>query len=164
MTLFQLIKGDKNIHGDNGKAGYINEIRKKITKHPISDITDDKGYQYVDLVLEGGGVLGIALAGYTYTLEQAGIRFLNLAGTSAGAINALIFAALGYSWEPKSEELIRIFEKMNFNSFIDGGDFAQALAQDLQENDDFLTSMLPKLGALGLLGNLEKINLESIQV
>ncbi|MCY1161311.1 Patatin-like phospholipase [compost metagenome] len=156
MTLFQLIKGDKNIHGDNGKAGYINEIRKKITKHPISDITDDKGYQYVDLVLEGGGVLGIALAGYTYTLEQAGIRFLNLAGTSAGAINALIFAALGYSWEPKSEELIRIFEKMNFNSFIDGGDFAQALAQDLQENDDFLTSMLPKLGALGLLGKFRK--------
>lgn len=69
MTLFQLIKDDKNIHGDDGKAGYINENSKKITKHPISDITDDKATKSVDLVLEGGG--GIALAGYTYTLEQA---------------------------------------------------------------------------------------------
>ena len=50
------------------------------------------GNQYVDLVMEGGGVLGIALVGYTYVLEQAGLRFLGIAGTSAGAINAAYFA------------------------------------------------------------------------
>ena len=37
--------------------------------------------------MEGGGVLGIALTGYTYILEQAGIRFLGVGGTSAGSIN-----------------------------------------------------------------------------
>lgn len=76
MTLLQLIKDDKTIHGQNG---YINAIRNKINLEPISDITDDQGNQYVDLVMEGGTVWGLALIGYTYTLEQAGIRFLNLA-------------------------------------------------------------------------------------
>ncbi len=50
----------------------------------FSDIEDAGGHQYVDLVQEGGGVLGIALVGYTYVLENAGIRFFSLAGTSAG--------------------------------------------------------------------------------
>ena len=63
-------------------------------KH-LSDIVDDHGFQYVDFVMEGGGVLGIALTGYTYVLEQAGIRFLGIGGTSAGSINALMIAALG---------------------------------------------------------------------
>lgn len=54
----------------------------------VSDIVsaDDEPIQYVDLVQKGGGVLGVALVGYVYVLEQAGIRFLKLAGTSAGAI------------------------------------------------------------------------------
>lgn len=41
----------------------------------ISDVLDQAGHQYVNLVQKGGGVLGIALIGYTYTLEQMGIRF-----------------------------------------------------------------------------------------
>ena len=52
----------------------------------FSDILDEQGNQYVNLVQEGGGTLGIALLGYIYVLEEMGIRFLNLAGTSAGAI------------------------------------------------------------------------------
>ena len=55
----------------------------------FSDIIDSDGHQYVDLVMEGGGVLGIALVGYTYVLEQMGIRFLGIGGTSAGAINVM---------------------------------------------------------------------------
>ena len=62
---------------------------------PYSDIVDAEGHQYVDLVQEGGGMLGIALVGYSYVLEQAGIRFFSLAGTSAGAINTLMLAAIG---------------------------------------------------------------------
>ncbi|TRX58710.1 hypothetical protein FNH22_12595 [Fulvivirga sp. M361] len=42
----------------------------------FSDVEDAAGHQFVDLVQEGGGVLGIALAGYTYILESTGIRFL----------------------------------------------------------------------------------------
>ena len=51
----------------------------------VSDLVDTNGHQYVDLVQEGGGVLGIALLGFTYVLESMGIRFWRLAGTSAGA-------------------------------------------------------------------------------
>lgn len=52
--------------------------------------------------------------------------------------------------------LSEFLKKMNFNSFIDGGDFAQALAQDLQENDDFLYINVTKTCALGLLGKFRK--------
>ncbi len=51
----------------------------------VSDLRDEEGHQYIDLVQEGGGVLGIALVGFTYVIEKAGIRFLSLAGTSAGS-------------------------------------------------------------------------------
>ncbi|ULA69192.1 MAG: hypothetical protein LZF62_410148 [Nitrospira sp.] len=88
-------------------------------KH-ISDIVDGNGFQYVDFVMEGGGVLGIALTGYTYVLEQAGIRFLGIGGTSAGSINALMIAALGPPEEAKSERLLKILAGMPMASFIDG--------------------------------------------
>jgi predicted acylesterase/phospholipase RssA len=45
------------------------------------------------LVLQGGGTLGIAHLGFLYGLEQAGVRFVGTAGTSAGAIVALMLAA-----------------------------------------------------------------------
>lgn len=46
-----------------------------------------------DLVLEGGGVKGIALVGAVSALEEAGYTFERLAGTSAGAIVAAFLAA-----------------------------------------------------------------------
>jgi NTE family protein len=56
-----------------------------------------------DLVLEGGGVKGIGLAGAVLTLDQAGYRFQRVAGTSAGAIAAAIIAALSKANKPMSE-------------------------------------------------------------
>ncbi|HYH28796.1 MAG TPA: patatin-like phospholipase family protein [Pseudonocardia sp.] len=47
----------------------------------------------VDLVLEGGGVRGIALLGAVLRLSDAGYRFPRVAGTSAGAIVAAFVAA-----------------------------------------------------------------------
>ena len=44
----------------------------------VSDVLDKDGHQYVNLVQKGGGVLGVALVGYTYVLEKVGIRFLRL--------------------------------------------------------------------------------------
>jgi len=70
----------------------------------VSDTLDDQGNQYVQLVQKGGGVLGVALVGYTYVLEQAGIRFLRLAGTSAGAINTSLLVVIGNKDETKSEK------------------------------------------------------------
>lgn len=49
--------------------------------------------QPVDLVLSGGGVLGIAHVGAASALEDAGFRFERLAGTSAGAIVGSLLAA-----------------------------------------------------------------------
>ncbi|TBW28675.1 patatin-like phospholipase family protein [Gramella sp. KN1008] len=86
----------------------------------FSDITDENGYQYVDLVQEGGGVLGIALLGYTYILEKAGIRFYSLAGTSAGSINSLLMASLAKPGKPTSEKIINILGEKNFFDFLDG--------------------------------------------
>jgi NTE family protein len=47
-----------------------------------------------DLVLEGGGVKGIGLAGAILVLAEAGYRFPRTAGTSAGAIAAVLVAAI----------------------------------------------------------------------
>lgn len=55
---------------------------------------EGKVYEYVNYVQEGGGVLGVALVGYTYVLEKMGFRFLKLAGTSAGAINTMMLASV----------------------------------------------------------------------
>jgi NTE family protein len=107
----------------------------------ISDIVDTKGLQYVDLVMEGGGVLGIALTGYTYVLEQAGIRFLGIGGTSAGSINALMIAALGPPEEAKSEKLLRMLAEMPMAAFIDGD----------QDARDFSHAVLNKIGMMKLL-------------
>ncbi len=51
---------------------YIDFLNEKFKDKPlcVSDIRDKFGKQYVDLVQEGGGVHGVALAGYTYVLEK----------------------------------------------------------------------------------------------
>jgi len=45
-----------------------------------------------DAVFEGGGVKGIGLVGAVAEIERAGYLFVNLAGTSAGAIGASLLA------------------------------------------------------------------------
>lgn len=100
------------------KAQMLERLRKE---QWISDLIDDKGNQYVDLVMEGGGTLGLALLGYVYALEQAGIRFLDIGGTSAGAITALLLAAVNKPKDqPKSEELLRLLATQNIGEFVDG--------------------------------------------
>ena len=86
----------------------------------ISDVTDEAGRQYVDLVQEGGGVLGIALVGYTYVLEKMGIRFFSLAGTSAGSINAMLLGCAGNKEDEKSPLIVDHLVKLDMFSFVDG--------------------------------------------
>lgn len=52
--------------------------------------------QKIDAVFEGGGVKGSGLVGAVAVTEELGYEFVNLAGTSAGAIIAALVAA-GYS-------------------------------------------------------------------
>ncbi len=101
----------------------------------FSDIIDDQGHQYVDLVQEGGGVLGVALVGYVYVLEQMNIRFLSLAGTSAGSINTLLMAAAGRIDEAKSSWILDCLCNKKLYDFVDGDkdarEFIDALLGDV---------------------------------
>lgn len=101
----------------------IEELKRDgINEKEFSDVLDDKGNQYIELVQEGGGVLGVALVGYTYVLEQMGIRFLSLAGTSAGSINAMLLAGLGDISQVKSSLVIEELVNKNLFDFVDGDD------------------------------------------
>lgn len=72
--------------------------------------------QFRNLIFEGGGVKGVAYIGAMQIMEGrgllAGIR--RVGGTSAGAINALIFA-LGYSIAEQQE----ILRSTDFRDFMD---------------------------------------------
>lgn len=115
----------------------------------ISDVVDVLGRQCVDLVQEGGGVHGIALAGYTYLMEAMGITFTKTAGTSAGAINTMLLCGTfckeeldwlqknlkdtkNYSnfslgdltvddyYETRSEKLLEYLSNKDLSSIVDG--------------------------------------------
>ena len=98
----------------------------------VSDVQDINGKQYVDLVQEGGGVHGIALAGYTYVLEKMGIGFMKMAGTSAGSINTLLLNAVytkaeaealgvkGSYYETRSEKVLEYLANKPLTDMVDG--------------------------------------------
>jgi len=48
----------------------LGRLRSTCEGKQFSDIIDDRGNQYVDLVMEGGGVLGVALVGSTPTSSK----------------------------------------------------------------------------------------------
>ncbi len=97
----------------------------------FSDVVDEAGNQYVEMVMEGGGVLGVALIGYNYVLEQMGLRFFSLAGTSAGSINSLLLAGMGDVSQPKAEKLVKVLASKKLIEFVDGDkdvkDFVDAI-------------------------------------
>ncbi len=105
----------------------------KVDQKQFSDLLDGSGNQYIELVQEGGGVLGVALIGYTWVLEQMGIRFFSLAGTSAGSINAMMLAGLGDISQPKSGKVMDVLVNKNLYDFVDGDsdskDFIKALVE-----------------------------------
>jgi NTE family protein len=113
----------------------IKQLKKKgVHRKIFSDVLDDEGYQYVDLVQEGGGVLGIALIGYVHVLEQMGIRFFGYAGTSVGAINTIYMASIEDRTKPKTNKMIELIANKNFIDFIDGDENAREFALAISEN------------------------------
>lgn len=127
----------------------------------VSDVLDAAGNQYVNLVQKGGGVLGVALVGYTYVLEQMGIRFLRMAGTSAGAINTALMTVVGRKEEAKSERIIEIMGALDFFALVDGHPSARWLIKNVikhqgpadkpqpgetsKEHPNFMTILLRRL-------------------
>ena len=73
---------------------------------------------YRNLVMEGGGIKGIAYGGALAELESRGVlqSITRVAGTSAGAIQAALFA-LGYN----AEEITEIIHSTPIESFNDDG-------------------------------------------
>ncbi|PZF74361.1 patatin-like phospholipase family protein [Taibaiella soli] len=104
----------------------------------VSDVVDNDGHQYVNLVQKGGGVLGVALVGYVYILEQAGIRFLKLAGTSAGAINTSLMAIQEDKSKAKSDYLIQALADLDMFRLVDGHPFAKLVIRNLVKEPDFI--------------------------
>jgi NTE family protein len=68
-----------------------------------------------DLVLEGGGVKGIALVGAVSVLQEAGYTFPRVAGTSAGSI----VGALVASGMP-AEQMLEVMRSTDYSKFQDG--------------------------------------------
>jgi len=69
-----------------------------------------------DVVFEGGGVKGIGLVGALQVAEEKGYEWVNIAGTSAGAIVGALLA-VGYT----SHELKAIMAGIDYSKFKDKG-------------------------------------------
>ena len=78
-----------------------------------------------DLVLEGGGVKGIGLAGAVSTLARAGYSFPRVAGTSAGAVVAAFLVALQRAGEPL-ERLEDVARTLDYPRLRDRGALGRA--------------------------------------
>ncbi len=119
----------------------VSPLRHELAGKEFSDVLDADGRQYVDLVLEGGGMLGIALVGYTYVLEQVGIRFLSVGGTSAGAVNALLLAALESREKAKTDDMVRLLADQNVYDFVDGDGDAHRVVESALRGGSLLSML-----------------------
>lgn len=92
------------------------------TAQPPSSLAEGAEGRRVDLVLEGGGVKGIALAGAIEVLEERGYRVNRVAGSSAGAIvGALITAGVS------GTQLAQILRETDYTRFEDGPSYTRFL-------------------------------------
>ena len=73
-----------------------------------------------DLVLEGGGVKGLALAGAVQPFADAGYTVARVGGTSAGALVGAVVAALAQRGEPLNR-LEDVARTLDFTKFADRG-------------------------------------------
>jgi NTE family protein len=132
-----------------------------------------------DLVLEGGGVKGIALVGAAATLARAGYAFPRVAGTSAGAVVGAFLVALQRAGEPV-ERLEDVARSVNYRRLRDRGvigrtaepvaplarivdAFSLAFDEGVFEGDYLRTWVRGALGDLGVrtFGDLRSDDLES---
>jgi predicted acylesterase/phospholipase RssA len=130
---------------NNTNTELIAANKEPLNSKKYSDIKDkDSGHQYVNLIQEGAGVWGIALVGYTYILEMAGLRFLKMAGTSAGAINTIFLASMlnPEKGKTKSEKILELLSQLNMYKFVDGHWFVSRIIRHFIINEKFLGKLL----------------------
>ncbi|MCD4838208.1 patatin-like phospholipase family protein [Neobacillus sedimentimangrovi] len=68
----------------------------------------------IDGVFSGGGIKGYALIGACEEIEKRGLKFVRVAGTSAGSIIAALIAA-GYT----SKEIYQLIDDINISDMLD---------------------------------------------
>lgn len=68
----------------------------------------------IDGVFSGGGIKGLALIGALQAIEEKGLHFKRVAGTSAGSI-AAAFIAAGY----RSNEILHLVDDMTLEDILD---------------------------------------------
>jgi NTE family protein len=93
-----------------------------------------------DLVLEGGGVKGIGLAGAICVLAEAGYHFPRAAGTSAGAIVAALVAALEKSGQDMAmlQEYLREIDYPRFMDSAPSHRGLEHLIDDFKAASEFM--------------------------
>ena len=111
-----------------------------------------------DVVLEGGGVKGIALVGALSVLIDAGYTFPRVAGTSAGAIVGALLAA-----DTSAEQMRSIMAALDYRRFQDeswldalpGGKIISLLVDDGIYEGEYLKAWLDEvLGDVDLFEHL----------
>lgn len=133
-TLNKILEDDSLSQASKDKLA---ALHGNISAKEFSDLLDAEGNQYIEFVQEGGGVWGSALVGYLYGLEIFGIRFLKVAGTSAGAINTMLIAACKTKEEPKSELIKEILLSWDFADFMDGKTYVKTTLHAMLNNKNF---------------------------
>ncbi|MFT4092886.1 MAG: patatin-like phospholipase family protein [Niabella sp.] len=140
--------GKITVHDFTNSPKVLNNLKKlRDTFGPhgkafeVSDVLDADGRQYVNLVQKGGGVLGVALVGYTYILEQMGVRFLRMAGTSAGAINTAMLTVIGKKQEEKSTRVLEAITNLNFFDLVDGHPVARWLIKKFITHKSYVRNL-----------------------
>jgi NTE family protein len=109
----------------------------------------------VDLVLSGGGVLGIGHVGVVSVLEERGLGFRRVAGTSAGSIvGALVAAGM------PGARLRELVEGLDYRRFLDkdvldrvpliGPPLSLVLENGYAEGDYFVEWLTRRLAELGV--------------
>jgi NTE family protein len=108
----------------------------------VSDILDEQGNQYVNLIQRSNGVHHFALLGYTYILEKMGIRFLKVAGTNMAAVNAAVFGISGETNDTKTEKALDHFSGLDYFSLVDGSRIVKWMVRSFGKSKDTVRQLL----------------------
>lgn len=134
-----------NVHGKLPESAFTenDEVTSRLSKlkfafkkqnFNISDLRDDEGNQYVNLVLDGQGMHGFALLGFTYVMEEMGIRFHRISGAGAGALHAAFLTAATSEGGSKSRKLLKRYVELDFRKLRDGNRIYNKFFLDLVRN------------------------------
>lgn len=123
----------------------------------VSDIVDKEGFQYVDLVQKGNGLVDYALVGYSFALEEAGIRFFNIAGIGAASLHTMLLGSAGKLDQHKSVKILKTLNKFNYDKVLKGNQKSNKFLSEFLNNKK-TGRLSTRLNFLRIAGTLQKKN------